>query len=114
MILATIRMTFSAKGFGEALTVLRSMAEQSKFQPGCHSCRIYRSGETDNVLMFQQLWTDEESMQAYLRSDDFRHLLLLLEMGIKPPEIRFDTISSSTGIETIEKARNHSGGWEGA
>jgi hypothetical protein len=29
-----------------------------------------------------------------------------LEMGVKQPEIRFDTISSSTGIETIEKARS--------
>jgi hypothetical protein len=30
-------------------------------------------------------------------------------MGLKQPEIRFDTISSSTGIEIIEKARNYNG-----
>ena len=109
MILATVRMTFSRKGFGEALTVLSSMAEQSKVQPGCDSCRIYRNGEKDNVLMIQQLWRDEESLQAYLRSEEYRHLLLVLEMGIEPPEISFDTISHSTGIETIEKARGHAG-----
>jgi hypothetical protein len=28
-------------------------------------------------------------------------------MTLKKPEIRFDTISSSMGIETIEKARSH-------
>ena len=106
MILATVRMTFSRKGFGEALTILTSMAEQSKVQPGCHSCEIYRNGEMDNVLMLQQLWRDEESLQAYLRSEEYRHLLLILETGITPPEIRFDTISRSTGIETIEKARS--------
>ena len=106
MVLATVRMTFSRKAFGEALTVLTSMAEQSKVQPGCHDCQIYRNGEMDNVLMFQQLWRDEESLQAYLRSEEYRLLLLVLEMGIEPPEIRFDTISRSTGIETIEKARS--------
>jgi len=30
---------------------------------------------------------------------------MVLEMALEQPEIRFDTISSSTGIETIEKIR---------
>ena len=30
----------------------------------------------------------------------------LLEMALQQPEIRFDTIAHSTGIETIEKARS--------
>jgi hypothetical protein len=33
-------------------------------------------------------------------------------MALKQPEIRFDTILSSTGIETIEKARKDNGRWE--
>jgi hypothetical protein len=28
-------------------------------------------------------------------------------MALRQPEIRFDTIASSTGIEAIEKARSH-------
>jgi quinol monooxygenase YgiN len=105
MVLATIRMTFSAKSFGEAWTILRSIAEQSKVQPGCLSCRIYRNGQEDNALMFQQLWSDEENLERHLRSDEYRQVLLVLEMAMKQPEIRFDTILSSTGIETIERAR---------
>jgi hypothetical protein len=34
-------------------------------------------------------------------------VLLVVEMATKPPEIHFDTIAHSSGIETIEKARNH-------
>jgi hypothetical protein len=56
--------------------------------------------------MFQQLWSDEENMERYLRSDEYRQVLLVLEMAMKQPEIRFDTILSSTGIETIERARS--------
>jgi hypothetical protein len=33
-------------------------------------------------------------------------MLLVLELALKRPEIRFNIISNSTGIETIEKARN--------
>ncbi len=108
MILATLRMTFSPKKLGEALRILRSMAEQSKVQPGCLSCRIYRNGEQDNVILFEQQWGNEADLEGYLRSEEYRQILMVLEMAIKQPEIRFDTISSSTGIETIGKARESS------
>ena len=112
MVTATIRMTFSEKAFLEALTILRSEAEQSRVQPGCLSCRIYRNGQNDNVLMLEQIWTDQESLERHLRSDEFRHVLLVLEMSTQEPEIRFDTISHSTGMETIEKAREPNGRYE--
>jgi len=106
MVVATIRMTFPAKKVGEALRILRSMAEQSRVEPGCLSSCVYRNGQEDNVLMFEQKWSTEADLERYLRADDYRQLLVVLEMAIRQPEIRFDTISSSTGIETIEKARS--------
>jgi len=54
MILATIKMTFSSKKVGGALRILRSMAEQSRVQPGCLSSQVYRNGQEDNVLMFEK------------------------------------------------------------
>ncbi len=106
MVLATIRVTFSARKVNEALRVLRSMAERSRIQPGCLGCWVYRNGQEDNVLKFEQQWSNETDLECYLRSDDYRQLLVVLEMAIARPEIRFDTISSSTGIETVEKARS--------
>jgi hypothetical protein len=56
--------------------------------------------------MLEEVWRSEEDLVLHLRSDEYRSLLLVLEMALKQPEIRFDTISISTGIETIEKARS--------
>jgi hypothetical protein len=53
------------------------------------------------------MWRSEEELERHLRSDEYHKVLLVLEMASKQPEIRFDTISSSTGIEAIEKARSH-------
>jgi len=57
--------------------------------------------------MFEEVWRTKEDLEVHIRSDEYLNLLLVLEMALKQPEIRFDTISSSTGIETIEKARIH-------
>ena len=105
MVLATIRMTITAKKFGEALRIVRSVTEQSRVQPGCLSSRVYRNGQEDNVLLFEQLWRNEADLERHLQSEEYQQVLLVMEMAMKQPEIRFDTISSSTGIETIGKAR---------
>ena len=107
MIQATIRMTIPPQKSGEVLRIFRSIADQCLDEPGCLSCHLYGDMQKKNVLMLKEVWRSEEDLNLHLRSDDYRNLLLVLELALKAPEIRFDTISSSTGIETIEKARSH-------
>ena len=107
MIQATIRMTIPSQKRDDALKILRSIVEQCMFYPGCISSRIYGDLQENNVLMFEEVWRTKEDLEVHIRSDEYLTLLLVLEMALKQPEIRFDTISSSTGIETIEKTRNY-------
>jgi quinol monooxygenase YgiN len=107
MIQATIRMMLPPKKSGEVLKILRSVIELCRDDPGCLGCHIYEDLQENNVIMFEEMWTSEENLERHLRSGEYRNLLLVLELALKKPEIRFDTISSSTGIETIEKARSH-------
>jgi quinol monooxygenase YgiN len=55
--------------------------------------------------MLEELWTSGEDVQRHLRSEKYRKILLVVEMAEESPEIRFDTIAESSGVETIEKAR---------
>jgi quinol monooxygenase YgiN len=108
MILATLRMAIPLQKRGEALKILQSMVARNQARPGdCVFCRICEDALEDNVLQFEEMWRSEEELQRHLRSDEYHKVLLVLEMALKHPEVRFDTISTSTGIETIEKARGH-------
>jgi quinol monooxygenase YgiN len=105
MIQATIRMLIPPQKRHEALRILRSVAEPCRDYPGCLACHVYGDLEEKNLLMLEEFWRSEEDLELHLRSDEYRNLLLVLEMATKQPEIRFDTISNSAGIEAIEKAR---------
>jgi len=105
MIQSSIRMTMPYQKSGEAMKILRSVAELCRDDPGCLSCHIYEDVQEENVLMLEQVWRSEEDLTLHLRTNQYRNLIVVLELALKQPEIRFDTISSSTGIETIEKAR---------
>ena len=109
MIKASIRMEIPLQKRGEALKILRSVVELCRYDPGCLSSRIYGDLQENNVLMLEEVWKTEENLGLHIRSEEYRNLLLVIELALKQPEIMFDTISSSTGIELIEKARNYNG-----
>ena len=108
MILATLRMAIPLQKRGEALKILKSMVARNQARPDdCVFCRICEDVLEDNILQLEEMWKSQEELERHLRSDEYHKGLLVLEMALKQPEIRFDTILSSTGIETIEKARSH-------
>jgi quinol monooxygenase YgiN len=105
MIISNIRMKISPQKRSEVLKILRSSAEGGRILPGCLSCRIYEDLQEDNVIMFEELWRSQEELDQHLRSDEYRKVLLIMEMALQHPEVRFSHIAGSSGIETIEKAR---------
>jgi quinol monooxygenase YgiN len=108
MILASLRMAIPVQKRGEALKILKSMVARNQARPGdCVFCRICEDLLEDKILQFEEMWRSEDELERHLRSDEYHKVLLVLEMALKQPEIRFHTISSSTGIEIIEKARSH-------
>jgi quinol monooxygenase YgiN len=106
MMLATIRMTMPAKKHGEALKVLKSVAKRCKVHPGCLGCHVYEDVQEDNVFMYEEMWSSEQDLDRRLRSEEYRTLLLVMEMALKYPNVRFNKVSTSTGMEMIEKARS--------
>jgi quinol monooxygenase YgiN len=105
MIHSTLRIVTDAEKWKEAFAILRSMAERTKVESGCITCRIYRDALEEHSIMLEDIWKDEEGLYRHLRSDEYRNVLLVMDMAVEEPEIRFETISGTSGIEIIEKAR---------
>lgn len=106
MIQAMIDMEFAPDKMGEALQILRSIVERTRAEAGCVSCSVYKDTETENQLVFAQEWRSEDDLQRHLRSADYQKVLLVMEMALTRPEVRFDTIATTSGVEVIEKARS--------
>lgn len=105
MIQATHRMDFAPPKLDEALQILHSIVERTRAEPGCLSCSVYQDTENECLLVFEEKWRSDEDLQRHLRSEVYQRVLLVMEMALIPPEIRFDTITDSGGVEVIEGAR---------
>ena len=106
MILVTIRMVMPPERFAEAVKILVRTAERTWVEPGCDHCRVYRDAQEAHVLLFEEVWKSDEDLDRHLRSDGFRDVLVVTEMAVEPPEIRFSTIARVSGIERARAARS--------
>mgnify|MGYP001819635596 CR=1 FL=1 len=102
---SSIRMLIPLDKQSEAIDILGSVSAQVQFDPSCISSRIYRGVDEVRAIMVEELWQNREGIMNHLQSAAYRRVLLVIEMSEEPPEIRFDTITDSSGVETIENAR---------
>ncbi len=102
---STIRMLIPLNKQGEALEILGAVCTQIQFEPNCIGTHLYRGVDDVRAIMIEERWISEEHMRQHLQSDAYRRILLVIEMAEEPPEIRFDRIMHTGGVEIIEKAR---------
>jgi quinol monooxygenase YgiN len=102
---ATIRIRIPNPNRKQAIDILHPIIEATKLDPGCISCRLYQGVKDEQTLLLEQRWASEKDLQRHLRSQRFHTILLVVEMASEAPEIRFDTVSHSGGMNLIERVR---------
>jgi quinol monooxygenase YgiN len=96
MILATIRMTIPLRKCDNVLKIIKSLIEKTRKDSGCLSVDLYKDLQENNTFLLEEVWRTEEDLHLHIRSEEYRNLLLILEMALTEPEIKFSTISRWT------------------
>ena len=73
--------------------------------PGCVACDIYEEQGAQAAVVLIERWASDDELQTHLRSDLYRHILGAIELSGDRPDIRFEHVSATEGIEMIERSR---------
>ncbi|RJR50625.1 MAG: antibiotic biosynthesis monooxygenase [Desulfobacteraceae bacterium] len=103
MIVSTVRIAVGAKTREEVLSILFSMRGPTESEPGCISCRIYTEPRDQKHITYEEVWRDEEGFHQHLRSAHYRNLLAAMDLSSEPPEVKFNTVSKTEGIEVVKR-----------
>jgi quinol monooxygenase YgiN len=102
---ASFRLLIPPNKWQEALSIFGTVVELTKLEKGCINCRLYQDLHDEGALKLEQVWKDQIDLERHLRSDRFRTVLLVIDLATEYPEIRFDVIESTSGMETIQRVR---------
>jgi quinol monooxygenase YgiN len=105
MIDAAITMTVPPEKRKEVLMTFKSILGPIRREHGCISCNCYVDIETENIIFFKEEWESSEDLGTHLRSAHFNILTGVMKLLDKEPEIRFNTVVCTAGMEVIKAAR---------
>jgi quinol monooxygenase YgiN len=105
MIHASVTITATPVRRQEVLEVLRSLTSPTRVEPGCLDCRLYEDVSAEGVFTLVDYWATPEEFERHLRTEAYRLLLMVMELSAVAPEIRFQVVSRTMGMEAIHAAR---------
>lgn len=77
----------------------------TRVEPGCLRCKLYEDVEDWAAFTLVQEWSTPADFERHLRSETYRRLLMLMELSVGPPEVRYHVISATMGMEAIYAVR---------
>ncbi len=105
MIVGTLRILPAPERRADILEVFRSIQGPVLAQPGCDACHIYEEQGPEQAVVLVERWESQTALEAHLRSETYRRILGAVELSGGPPEVRFDYVSATDGMELIERSR---------
>jgi quinol monooxygenase YgiN len=108
MVIAIVDIRSALDKRDELRRALYSLSGQTEAERGCTSCRLYQEVPDSGLLRIESRWIATSDLLRHIRSDSYKKMLLLMELGIEPPSIEFYTVSAFRGLDLIYEARDRS------
>jgi quinol monooxygenase YgiN len=80
---------------------LVSLSAPTQVQRGCLKCRLLQSWKNPGELVLEAQWETAEDLTRHLQSDNYKRLLLLMELSPIPPVLEFWT------VQEVQNSRSH-------
>jgi len=101
-ILVTLKMIVQPERRSDLLEAMRGMLEPARVERGCLSYSLYEDVENSNTFVLLEEWATQEDIERHISTDNQRRLLALMDLLSAQPELRFNTVSHTAGMDLIE------------
>ena len=103
VIQATLKMIVRPEKRSALLESMRGMLQPARVERGCLSYHLYEDVENRNAFVLLEAWASQEDLERHLAKDNQRQLLSLMDLLSAEPELRFNTVSHTAGMDLIER-----------
>lgn len=105
MVLFRVRIHVDEAQRARVLHSLLQTVWATQSSPGCLGAHLSMEVGEERGLVLMEEWQSEEYLRARLRGDAIKVVLAAIDCAVAPPEVRFDTVSDTKGLEFIATCR---------
>lgn len=76
-----------------------------RLEEGCLGCSVWL--DPDSTVHYVEEWANEPDAERRVRSERFTSLLSVIEASEQPPDVRFDFVMSTRGLDYVAELRGN-------
>jgi quinol monooxygenase YgiN len=84
---------------------LHSLAAETRAMQGCIGCSVTSDIGNRGTVRYTEEWLTEANLRERVRSDNFVHLVSLIENTTQPPRIEIRLAHETRGLDFLEEVR---------
>jgi quinol monooxygenase YgiN len=73
---------------------------------GCRACEVGMEAEDAGLVHYREEWESAEAFHRHIRSEEFRRVLVAVDMCCEEPQIVIGNLSGHSGMEYLRKLRD--------
>ncbi len=105
MIIESVRIAATPAKCEQLHRALAAWAGPTSVESGCLSCRIFKETGGRQAYCYQAQWKTQDDLLRHIRTEHYKRLLVLMELGTEPPLVEFHTVTETKGLDLIESTR---------
>jgi quinol monooxygenase YgiN len=95
----------SAREASELRDALQTLMVSTRLETGCLGCAVRQEERGEWTIRYEEEWETEADLRRRVRSDRFTAILSLMEASQRPPDIQFDFVTITRGLDYVAAVR---------
>jgi quinol monooxygenase YgiN len=105
----SIDMHFSPKDMDHAVRLLLSVRGNIQAKHGCRDCRVGMDASDAGLVHYLEEWESAENFYQHVQSEEFRRVLIAVDLCCEEPRIAVGNLSGQTGMAYLRELREEGG-----
>jgi quinol monooxygenase YgiN len=105
MVIAVLEMTMPGEHELDTVRALRAFWDATCSLPGCRGGGVYLEAGSPWTALYVEIWEEAAQLEAHVRSRGYDRLLAIMETAAARPELRFNLVAETRGLEWVEQLR---------
>ena len=105
----SIDMRFDPKDVDHAIRMLLSVRGSIQAKRGCRACEVGMEASEPGLVHYREEWESEDVFHQHVQSEEFRRVLIALDLCCEEPRIVVGNLSGHSGMEYLRKLLEEEG-----